>query len=77
VRARTDVTKGPGSREAGLAMVLKLVQAAQERWRRIDGYELVALVRAGDEVDSLSVTPIRVDALCLYEDVLRDQLRFN
>jgi len=47
VRARTDVTKGPGSREAGLAMVFKLVQAAQERWRRIDGYELVALVRAG------------------------------
>jgi transposase-like protein len=47
VRARTDLTKGPGSRAAGLAMVFKLVEAAERRWRKIDGYELVALVRAG------------------------------
>lgn len=47
VRARTDLTKGPGSREAGLAMVFKLIEASERRWRRVDGYELVALVRAG------------------------------
>ena len=47
VRARTNLTKGPGSREAGLAMVFKLIEAAEGRWRKINGYELVALVRAG------------------------------
>jgi putative transposase len=47
VRARTDLTKGPGSREAGVAMIFKLLEAAEGRWRRINGFELVALVRAG------------------------------
>ena len=49
VRARTDLTKGPGSRDAGLAMVFKLIEAAERRWRKINGHELVALVRAGAE----------------------------
>ncbi len=47
VRARTNVTKGPGSRQAGLAMAFKLLQAAEGRWRRVNAPELVALVRAG------------------------------
>ncbi len=47
VRLRTKVTKGAGSRPAALAMAYKLVDAAQDRWRRIDGHHLVALVRAG------------------------------
>ncbi len=47
VRARTNLTKGPGSREAGLAMVFKLIEAEEGRWRKINGHELVALVRAG------------------------------
>lgn len=47
VRARTDLTKGPGSREAGLAMCFKLIEAAEGRWRRVNAPELVALVRAG------------------------------
>jgi transposase-like protein len=47
VRARTDVTKGPGSRQAGLAMCFKLIEAAEGRWRRVNAPELVALVRAG------------------------------
>ncbi len=47
VRLRTRVTKGPGSRAAGLAMVFKLIQAAQEHWRHVNGAHLVALVRAG------------------------------
>jgi putative transposase len=47
VRARTDLTKGPGSREAGVAMIYKLLEAAEGRWRRINGAHLVPLVRAG------------------------------
>lgn len=47
VRLRTKVTKGPGSRAAGLAMTYKLLEAAQDRWRAINGAHLVALVRQG------------------------------
>jgi putative transposase len=47
VRLRTRVTKGAGCRQAAVAMAFKLLEAAQERWRRVDGYELVPLVRAG------------------------------
>ena len=47
VRARTDITKGPGSREAGVAMIFKLLEAAEGRWRRLNGYRLIPLVRAG------------------------------
>jgi transposase-like protein len=47
VRARTRVTKGPGSKAAGLAMAFKLLEAAQGRWRAVNGPHLVALVRAG------------------------------
>ncbi len=47
VRLRTKVTKGPGSKAAGLAMAFKLIEAAQDRWRALNGAHLVALVRAG------------------------------
>jgi putative transposase len=47
VKARTDLTKGPGSREAGVAMIFKVLEAAEGRWRRLNGYRLVPLVRAG------------------------------
>jgi hypothetical protein len=43
----TEVTKGAGSRAAVLAMVFKLVESAQARWRAVNGAHLVALVRAG------------------------------
>lgn len=46
VRARTDITKGPGSRQAGLAMIYKLIEAAEGKWRKPTGSHLVALVRA-------------------------------
>jgi transposase-like protein len=46
-RARTRVTKGPGTKDTGLAMVFKLLQAAEGRWRAVNGPHLVALVRAG------------------------------
>jgi putative transposase len=51
VRLRTRVTKGPGSKAAGLAMVFKLLEAAQNRWRAVNGPHLVALVRAGARFD--------------------------
>jgi transposase-like protein len=47
VRHRTKVTKGPGSRAAGLAMAFKLIEAAQTRWRAVNAPHLVALVHAG------------------------------
>ena len=47
VRHRTKVTKGPGSRAAGLAMAFKLIESAQARWRSVNAPHLVALVRAG------------------------------
>ncbi|MEV0701923.1 IS256 family transposase [Saccharopolyspora sp. NPDC050389] len=47
VRHRTKVTKGPGSRTAGLAMAFKLIESAQARWRAVNAPHLVALVRAG------------------------------
>jgi transposase-like protein len=47
VRARTRITKGPGNKQAGLAMVFKLLEAAEQRWRAVNGPHLVALVRAG------------------------------
>jgi transposase-like protein len=36
VRNRTKVTKGPGSRAAGLAMAFKVIEAAQSRWRAVN-----------------------------------------
>jgi putative transposase len=47
VRLRTRVTKGSGSRAAGLAMAFKLIASAQARWRAVNAPHLVALVRAG------------------------------
>lgn len=47
VRLRTKVTKGAGSRAAALAMVFKLIESAQERWRAVNAPHLVALVPAG------------------------------
>jgi putative transposase len=47
VKLRTRVTKGAGSKKAALAMAYKLLDAAQERWRRVNGHELVADVLAG------------------------------
>lgn len=47
VRLRTRVTKGAGSRAKALLMAYKLLDMAQERWRKLDGAELLAQVRAG------------------------------
>jgi putative transposase len=47
VRLRQRVSKGPGSRAAGVAMAFKLIESAQTRWRAVNAPHLVALVRAG------------------------------
>ncbi len=51
VRLRQRVTKGPGSRAAGVAMAFKLMESAQHRWRAVNAPHLVALVRAGARFD--------------------------
>jgi putative transposase len=47
VRLRQRITKGPGSRKRGLTMAFKLIQMAQDRWRRLNAPQLLPLVRAG------------------------------
>jgi len=47
MRLRQRVTKGPGSRAAGIAMAFKLIESAQTRWRAVNAPHLVALVHAG------------------------------
>jgi len=41
------VTKGAGSRTAGLVMAFKLLQVAEGHWRCLDAAALIPLVRAG------------------------------
>jgi putative transposase len=59
VRLRHRKTKGNGSRTACLAMVYKLMQSAQKRWRLLNGAELLPDVIAGIPfLDGIkSVTP--------------------
>jgi putative transposase len=47
VRLRQRVTKGPGNRTKGLTMAFKLLEMAELRWRRLNGHQLLPLVRAG------------------------------
>jgi transposase-like protein len=47
VRLRTKRTKGSGSRIACLTMVFKLAQAAERKWRKLNGYELLGDVIRG------------------------------
>ena len=47
VRLRQRVTKGAGSRTKALTLAYKLLDMAQQRWRRLNGRELLPLVRAG------------------------------
>jgi transposase-like protein len=52
VRNRSNITKSPGSRAAGVGMAYKLIEAAQSRWRAMNAPHLVALVRAGARFDN-------------------------
>lgn len=44
VRLRTNKCRNCGSRDTVLAMVFKLIQSAEKRWRRIRGFEKLQLV---------------------------------
>lgn len=60
VRLRTKKSRGCGSRDTTLAMVFKLMQTAQKRWKRIKGFQLLELVvnnvefRDGEAVEDQS-----------------------
>ncbi len=47
VRLRTKRTKGSGSRVACLTMVFKLAQAAERKWRKLNGHQLLGDVIRG------------------------------
>lgn len=47
VRLRTSKTKGAGSRTACMAMAFKLVESAQNHWRKLNGSTLLPEVIAG------------------------------
>ena len=47
VRLRTNKTKGAGSRTACLAMAFKLIESAQNHWRKLNGSTLLPAVIAG------------------------------
>jgi putative transposase len=49
VRLRQKVTKGAGSRMRGPVFAYKLLEMAQQRWRKLNGNHLLPLVRAGVE----------------------------
>lgn len=56
VKHRQRVTKGAGSRKAGLAMAFRLLLLAEASWRRLNGHHLLPLVRAGVQfVDGVRV----------------------
>ena len=44
VRLRTKKTRNCGSRDTTLAMVYKLMQSAEKRWRKISGFNLLTLI---------------------------------
>ncbi|KTD04528.1 Transposase, Mutator family [Legionella geestiana] len=44
VRLRTRKSRNCGSRDTTLAMVYKLLQSAEKRWRKIKGFGLLTLV---------------------------------
>ena len=44
VRLRTKKSKNCGSRKTTLAMVFKLMQSAEKKWRKLKGFNLLQLV---------------------------------
>ena len=71
VKARTKKTRGAGSRAAGLAMAFKLIEAAEQRWRRVNALLVVVAVLRGIEFkDGERVKPIPVaDGSSAHEEV--------
>src|SRR5271165_4499350 len=60
VRLRERVTRGAGSRTKGLLMAFKLLDMAQQRWRRLDGTSLLPLVHKNVKfVDGIQLDPAK------------------
>src|SRR5271167_2945124 len=60
VRLRERVTRGAGSRTKGLLMAFKLLDMAQQRWRRLDRTSLLPLVRMNVKfVDGFQLDPAK------------------
>jgi putative transposase len=58
VRHRTIRSKGCLSNKTALAMVFKLVEAAQKSWRRLDGHnQLPKLIQGVKFTDGIEVAP--------------------
>ena len=47
IRLRHRRTKGNGTRRASLTMMFKLAQAAQSKWRKLNGHQLITLLVQG------------------------------
>lgn len=47
IRLRHRRTKGNGTRRASLTMMFKLAQAAESKWRRLNGHQLIQLLIQG------------------------------
>ena len=47
IRLRHRRTKGSGTRKTSLAMMFKLAQVAQKRWRRLNSHEHLLLLLQG------------------------------
>lgn len=47
IRLRHKRTKGNGTRRASLAMMFKLAQSAEKRWRRLNGHQQIVHLLAG------------------------------
>ena len=47
IRLRHRRTKGNGTRRASLTMMFKLAQAAQKKWRRLNGHQMITLLIQG------------------------------
>jgi putative transposase len=69
VRLRQRVTKGAGSRTKALMMAFKLLAMAEERWRKVNGSELLPLVRAGVRfIDGVQEKPTKTAARKVKEN---------
>ena len=63
IRLRQRRTKGCGSRRASLTMMFKLAQAAQKRWRRLNGHQHIVHLLEGKTVRQRSHAGRRLENL--------------
>ena len=63
IRLRHRRTKGNGTRQASLAMMFKLGQTAQKRWKRLNGYQQDALFLMCKHISTFSSSQCRAVSL--------------